>query len=102
MSVLVGGHVLTVSEPRLRLWLYLTILSGGCLTIAEAWGRFHWVYQGRGIAVLAKLVLLCLIPRFWASRAYLLAIVIVLASVGSHMPGRFRYYSLRHRRVLDD
>ena len=30
-----------------------------------------------------------------------LLIVIVFASVGSHMPARFRYYSVIHRRVLD-
>jgi hypothetical protein len=32
----------------------------------------------------------------------ILLLVLVLASVGSHMPRRFRYYSLVHRRVLEE
>jgi len=35
-------------------------------------------------------------------RVAILAAVIVQASVGSHMPARFRYYSLLHGRMLDD
>ena len=40
-----------------------------------------------------KLALLVLIPWLWEYRVAILAVVIVLASVGSHMPARFRYYS---------
>jgi hypothetical protein len=28
--------------------------------------------------------------------------IVALASVGSHMPSKFRYFSLLHRRVLTD
>jgi hypothetical protein len=28
--------------------------------------------------------------------------VVVIASVGSHMPGRFRHYSVVYRRVIHD
>ena len=48
-----------------------------------------------------KLGLLALIPWAWNFRAPILFAVIVIASVGSHMPGRFRYYSMIHRRVLE-
>jgi len=37
---------------------------------------------------------------FWEQRVWLLMLVLVIGSVGSHMPGRFRYYSLLHRRVI--
>ena len=52
--------------------------------------------------VLVKLALMGAIPLLWPYRAYILAVIVVLASVGSHMPARFRYYSLLHGRVLDD
>ena len=52
--------------------------------------------------MLTKLALLCLMPWLWEYRVAILALVIVLASVGSHMPARFRYFSVLHGRMLDD
>ena len=48
--------------------------------------------------VLAKMALLCLVPFWWAGRVPILLLVVVIASVGSHMPARLRYYSLLYRR----
>ncbi len=100
-SVLVGGHVFNVSKPQLLPWLYATIATGLVMTFLEAFPRIRWFYQGRGLMVMLKLVLLASIPWMWNWRVPILFVVIVLASVGSHMPGRFRYYSIVHRRVLD-
>jgi len=101
MAPLVGGHVFAISKTRLYPWLYATIGTGLVLILIETGLQAKWSYQGRGMFVWVKLALLCLIPWFWNQRAAILMIVIVLASVGSHMPGRFRYYSVLHRRVLD-
>jgi hypothetical protein len=101
-GVLVGGHVFEVPAERLLAWLYATILSGAMLIFLEAYSHGRWLYEGRGAMVFAKLGLLCLVPAFWEYRVAILACVVVLGSVGSHMPARFRYYSLLHRRVLDD
>ncbi len=101
MSVLVGAHAFDVAPDRLHTILYLTIGSGSVLVVLEAYAvMFRWLYQGRGLAVLAKLVLLVAIPWAWRFRLPLLVAVIVLASVGSHMPARFRYYSVVDRRVI--
>ncbi len=98
---LVGGHVFDVPRERLLPWLYATIITGGALVFIEAFPRWRWCYQGRGLCVWVKLILLSLIPWFWEYRVPILFVVVVIASVGSHMPGRFRYYSVIHRRVLD-
>ncbi len=105
-SVLFGGHVFKESKENLLLWLYLTIATGGILAAIEAYPRLRWFYQGRGAAVMGKLLLLCLIliPWVWDHRVVrvgILVAVIVIASVGSHMPARYRYYSFVHGRVLD-
>lgn len=100
-SVLVGGHVFNVSTTELVPWLYATIVTGVMLIVLEAFPRWCWFYQGRGLFVIAKLLLLAAIPWAWDYRVPILFAVIVIASVGSHMPGRFRYYSVVHRRVLD-
>jgi len=48
----------------------------------------------------AVLAILLLIPFFWEVRVILLLLVVGIASVGSHMPGRYRNYSLLHRRLI--
>lgn len=99
-GVLFGGHVLDVSPGRLLVWLYLSAFTGVLLIGIEAYPSGRWFHQGRGVLVFCKLLLLCLIPWLWQYRVAILTVVIVIASVGSHMPGRFRYYSFLHRRVL--
>jgi hypothetical protein len=100
-GALFGGHVFNVDEQRLLIWLYLSIATGICLIALEAYPTCRWCYQGRGIMVFAKLLLLCAIPWLWEYRVGILLAVIAIASVGSHMPARFRYYSFVHRRVLN-
>ncbi len=100
-GILLGGHAFDVAEGRLRIALYASIATGLSLVVVEAYPGLRWFYQGRGAMVLTKLALLCTIPFFWAYRVPILLAVLAIASVGSHMPSRFRYYSFVHRRVLD-
>ncbi len=100
-SVLVGGHAFDVPADRLYAILWLVILTGAVLVFLEAYSvAFRWVFQGRGVMLLTKLALLLVIPFAWSARLPILLAVIVLASVGSHMPARFRYYSVLEKRVL--
>ena len=99
-GVLVGGNAFDVEPDRLLVWMYLSIVTGALLVFIEAYPSFRWFYQGRGVFVYCKLFLLCLIPWMWSYRVAILFAVIIIASVGSHMPGRFRYYSFVHRKVL--
>jgi len=99
-GVLLGGHAYDVAAERLYMVLWLCIATGAALIFVEAYPSLRWLYQGRGLMVLAKLLLLCLIPWLWPYRLVLLILVVILASVGSHMPSRFRYYSVVHRRVI--
>ena len=99
-GILLGGHVFAVPESRLLLLLYLSIASGAGLMAIELYSSFKWIYQGKGILVLIKLVLVTAVAVFWEQRVWLLLLVLIIGSVGSHMPGQFRYYSIRHRRVI--
>ena len=51
---------------------------------------------------LAKLALLCTVLFSWDCRLWILLAVVVIGSVGSHMPARFRYYSVIYREVIPD
>ncbi len=99
-GTLLGGHVWDVAAERLLAVLWLTILSGAALMGLELYKSLHWLFLGKGLVVLAKLVLLLAVPVFWEARVPLLLLVVALASVGAHMPARFRHYSILERRVL--
>ena len=103
MGVLLGGHAFDIAPERLKLSLWLTIGTGVALLAVEVAGpRLLWLHQGRGLMTLAKLVSICLVPLFWDYRLPLLLLVVVIASVGSHMSGRYRYYSVLRREVIPD
>jgi hypothetical protein len=102
MGILLGGHAFDVAPERLHVSLWLTIGTGVALAVVEAGPRLLWFLQGRGLVTMTKLALLCAVPLAWDHRLPILLTVIVLASVGSHMSARYRYYSLRHRRVIPD
>jgi len=100
-SVVVGGHAFGAAREQIYPVLWLAIITGAVLIVLEAFQvGFRWLIQGRGMMVVAKLLLLVAIPFAWPARLPILLVVIVLASVGSHMPARFRYYSVVDRRVL--
>ncbi len=92
-GVLVGGHVFDVPRQHLFLWLYLTIATGIVMVGLESWPRWRWWHESRGLMTVFKVFLMIWIPWLWPVRVWLLAAVIGIASIGSHMPARYRYYS---------
>ena len=100
MGVLLGGHAFNVPAPQLLASLWLTIATGVALGAVEAGPRLVWFHQGRGLMTLAKLLLIAAVPFFWDFRLPILLVVVVIASIGSHMPARFRYYSVLYRQVI--
>ncbi|MFQ5882206.1 MAG: hypothetical protein ACE5I9_07010 [Candidatus Methylomirabilales bacterium] len=100
-GVLLGGHAFAVDAEKLLPYFWLTILSGLGLIALEVYAvGLYWLFLGKGIMVLVKLGILLAVPIFWEQRLSLLMVVVGIASVGSHMPARFRHYSLLHRRAI--
>lgn len=97
-SVLLGGHFWNVEAELLLPALGITVASGAALMGLELYKTLHWCFLGKGLVVLGKLLLLLSVPLFWEVRAPLLFAVVVLASVGAHMPARYRNYSVIFRR----
>ncbi len=91
VSLLVGGAVWDVDWARLQPALWITIASGLGLLLLEVVVDQSWLCQGRGLAAALKLGPLGLIPLAPEHRGSLLLAVLVIASVGSHMPRWFRH-----------
>jgi hypothetical protein len=101
-GILLGGHVFDVSADRLIFLLYLTIASGVGLVLLELYTSCRWIYLGKGAMIILKIALLIAAGVWWDQRVVFLLLVVLIGSVGSHMPARFRYYSLIHGRVISD
>jgi hypothetical protein len=97
-GTLLGGHVFGVPADALLPWLWVAMASGAVMLAVELYSSFDWLTQIGGLAVVLKLAVLCVIPFAWSARVPLLFIVVLIAGVGSHMPGKYRHYSLLYRR----
>lgn len=98
----VGGSFLQPSiDPGGQLFLPLTLGSGCVMVLLSLWSNGIWLVQLRGQAILLKLLLLLLIPLIPDLGAELFIVVIVISGLISHAPAKTRYYSLYHRRQID-
>ena len=100
ISVLVGGHAFDAPVSALRPLLYVAIGTGAGMILLEAGPNLHFLFEGWGLLLLAKLILLCCIPVAWDQRLLILLVIVAIAAIGSHMPARFRHYSMLYRRVI--
>jgi hypothetical protein len=101
-GLLLGGHVFGVEPERLVVCLYATIASGAGLIALEVYRSCDWAYQGMGVLVIVKTLMTAAAGVWWEQRVPVLVLVGILGSVGSHMPSRYRHFSLLHGRVLPD
>lgn len=101
-AALFGGHVYGIPAERLVAALWATLGTGASLVALEVYHTPVWAVQLRGLATFLKCLLVALVAVWWDLRVALLALTIVIGSVSSHMPGRYRYYSVLHRRQVGD
>jgi len=100
VGALYGGHVYGVDAERLVPALASVLATGGALVVFEVWQARIWLVQVRGIATFVKLALVASVGLAWELRIVLLTLALVIGSVSSHMPGRWRYHSVLHGRVV--
>jgi hypothetical protein len=101
MAFVLGGVAWRVPARDLVVPFVLTAASGVVLLGIDLAKSLSYLYQGSGAAAILKLALLGLGEIFPAARLEWYLAAIVVASVGSHMPGAWRHWSFVHRKVLD-
>ena len=102
MGLLLGGVAFDISPERLQASVWVTVGSGVALALVESGARWLWLHQASGVMTLAKVALFAAVPLAWDYRLPILLAVVVIGSVGSHMPGRYRHYSVVYRKVIRD
>jgi hypothetical protein len=99
VGALYGGHVYAVDFSRLRPALLSVLVTGVLLVCFEVWQARIWLVQIRGLATFLKLGLLAGIGIATDQAVLFLTLAIVIGSISSHMPSRWRYHSVLHGRV---
>jgi hypothetical protein len=95
---LVGGHMFGAPLEPLRRLLYLSIITGVAMGALEAYPNPRFFCEGWALLLWLKLALLTSVLVFWNVRTSILIVVVVIASVGSHMPRALRHWvPLRNR-----
>jgi membrane protein implicated in regulation of membrane protease activity len=90
-GTLVGGYIFNQPTATLMPWLWGSVVTGILLLAADLHGNVAVLCEMRGIAVIAKVVLLLSIPVFWEARVPLLVIILLISAVSSHLPKRMRH-----------
>ena len=101
-GALYGGHVYGV--PASRLWPALagTVATGAAFMGLEMYRTPLWPVQVRGLATFVKIALVAAVGLWWELHIWLLTAAIIIGGIVSHMPGRFRYYSILHGRPVGE
>lgn len=99
-GIFLGGHVLGVTSAPLEPWLWLSVISGLLLFAIDLHASFVALFEVHGIVVMVKILLLLTLPLFWQHRVALLIVILVIGSISSHMPGRYRHKLLLYSTRL--
>lgn len=97
----VGGGILFGLDKVVWVnYWWLAVASGVLMIAIDVISSPVWLVQVRGLVIYIKLLLLALMGIYpqWASA--LLLIVIIMSGMISHAPGKLRYYSFYHMRVI--
>ena len=97
----VGGGVLFGLEKSLWLnYWWLALATGGLMMLMDMISNPVWIVQVRGLVIILKLILLGFLGRYPAWDSFLLIFIIIISAVISHAPGKLRYYSIYHRKII--
>jgi len=96
-----AGYLFAQQPAGWNLYLTLTLLTGIGLVLISLYSNAIWLIQLRGQVILLKLLLFALIPWFPEFGAVIFWLVVILSGWIAHAPARVRYYSLYHRRRLE-
>ena len=99
MGYVLGGVALGTPFADLAGPLWATLVSGLLFVGVELYTSCIFLLQLKGWAVLAKVLLLGAAVAAPAHAEAYLVVAVIIGGISSHMPGRFRYYSVVHGAV---
>lgn len=97
----VGGGILfgLGKELWINYW-WLALASGVLMMLIDVISNPVWLIQVRGASIFFKLALLAILGQYPDWDGTLIVVVIIISAVISHAPGKLRYFSFYHRKVI--
>ena len=96
-----AGVLFGVPEASWHPYLVLSVASGGAMVAQDTWSSAVHLIQVRGLAVIAKIIMLSCLHLAGAYQMHVLFAVIILSGVVSHASARVRYHSFLHGRQIN-
>ncbi len=88
-----GAFLYQAHEPAWKPYLMLLVVSGAGMLFLDIWSNARCLLQVRGIATIAKIMLLTT-SVLAGMEAYILITVIIISGIVSHAPAKIRYFHL--------
>ncbi len=97
VALVIGAWWLGRADLGMGWPLSLSIVTGLAIGGLFFFQSIGWLLEVRGVIVILKLALLALLPHLsTTSGVWLLVSMAFVASVASHMPGRYRHFRVDH------
>ena len=96
-----AGVLFQVPEALWHPYLVLSLASGCGMLALDTWSSAIHLIQVRGLAVLAKILMLSCLHLTVEYQKHVLFAVIILSGVVSHASARIRYHSILHGRQIN-
>lgn len=85
-----GGFLFDLESTLWQPFWYLTLASGVVLSLLYLWGTALWLFQLKGLVIVAKLLLLTLALAMPNWRGGVFILVVLLSGLVAHAPGEVR------------
>lgn len=95
-----AAFLFQLPEAQWLPYMVLILLSGSAMMLLEIWSNGIWLIQLRGLSTLLKLLILST-TFIVGLQPYILVAVILISGTMSHAPGKVRYYSVFHRKIIN-
>jgi len=101
-STYAGGFLFDVPYEQLRIFYITTALTGLAMMLMDVLTNGIWLIQNRGWMMLLKVILLSHLALLDPFQKWGIVGIIFLSGIVSHGTAAFRYYSLAHRRMVEN
>lgn len=101
-SAYAGGFLFDIPYEQLRFAYIVTAFSGLAMMLIDLLSNGVWLIQNRGWMIVLKVILLGQLALFDPHQKWAILGVIFFSGIISHGTASFRYYSVIHRRMIEN
>jgi hypothetical protein len=90
-GVLIGAYLFHQPQYVIEPWYITAVLSGVLLFLTDLHASFAVLFEWRGLSIASKIGLLLLLPLMPGFEVAILALILTIGSLSSHLSRKFRH-----------